>query len=815
MIAGAHFQPLASLVEHALTLADCQSETELMQVGAVIESVYHAASSEELYRSIVGILPRFFNADRASITVYHAETQEIEFVAIHGLVDTDEHMQLGKRMQIGKTYDQYHASVSTPGIWSPAVGDDNTQARSPRRSLRALGLQSVMNVPIYDREIIVGTLNLGAMSATFSEENLALLIQISRLIGIAAERIRINDVQAAAAIRHRLYAQHLELLNDLGEKLSLVNNTNEAFDLISDFAKELVDAVRVSYCVLEPDQESIRIIGLVGATSDRKGQVLSLERSGLAEILIDGKQRYVTDLLHSKSESQRSLGRSGFNHLWSMPIVSAGDIIGALNISSKVVSLDPGDATSVIATLSRFLGSTLQRLEAQNQTLQMMAEVEHRARTDMLTGLPNRSEFHRRLQNELARADDRGEGVGVMFLDLDLFKNVNDTLGHAVGDQLLCEISRRLEQLFDEQDCVARIGGDEFLVMASGISSPLQLKRISRELINTIRQPLPVAGRTLQVGVSIGAVCYPQDGIDGVALIKNADIAMYHAKALGRNQCQVFNDALAASVSRRVRLEAMLRDAIPNQELSLVFQPQFDFTSDRVIAVEALLRWNHPQEGFIPPDEFIGIAEQCGIVSELTDWVIARSLDALKTFRRIQPELRVAVNVSASEFSSHGELFERVTAALSESGLPADALELELTETALLSHPEHASDLIDKLSARGIQLAIDDFGTGYASLSYLLQLPINTIKIDRSFVSGVDSDERKQSVVAGIVAIASGMGLYSVGEGAETAAELDWLLANGCRSAQGYYLSRPVTGDEVPQKLHELSGSAKAAWRAA
>jgi len=791
--------------------ADCQSETELMQVGAVIEAVYHAASSEELYRSIVEILPGFFNADRASITVYHAESQEIEFVAIHGLVDTEERMQLGKRMQIGKTYEQYHAKVSTPAIWSPVEGDDNTRAGTPGSSLRDLGLQSVMNVPIYDREIVVGTLNLATKSAIFSEENLALLTQISRLIGIAAERIRNSDVQAAAATRHRLYTQHLELLNDLGENLSLVNDTHEAFDQISEFAKQLVDAVRVSYCVLEPDQENIRIIGLVGSTSDRKGQVLSLERSGLAEILIDGKQRYVTDLLHSKSESQRSLGQSGFNHLWSMPIVSAGDIIGALNICSKVVSLDPGDATSVIATLSRFLGSTLQRLEAQNETLQMMAEVEHRARTDMLTDLPNRSEFHRRLQNELACADKRSESVGVMFLDLDLFKNVNDTLGHAVGDQLLCVISRRLEQLFDEQDCVARIGGDEFLVMARGITSRAQLTRISQELIETIRHPLLVAGRTLEVGVSIGVVCYPQDGIDGEALIKNADIAMYHAKALGRNQCQIFSDALAASVSRRVRLEAMLRDAIPNQELSLVFQPQFDFPSDRVVAVEALLRWNHPQEGFIPPDEFIGIAEQCGIVSELTDWVIAQSLSVLKTFRRIEPDLRVAVNVSASEFSYHGELFERITAALSESGLPAEALELELKETALLSHPEHASDLIDKLSAQGIQLAIDDFGTGYASLSYLIQLPINTIKIDRSFVSGVDNDERKQSVVAGIVAIAGGMGLYSVGEGAETVEELNWLVANGCRSAQGYYLCRPVAFDEIPQRLVELSGSAKAA----
>ncbi len=794
-----------------MTPTDSQSESELMQVSAVIEAVYHAASSEELYRSIVKILPKFFNADRASITVYHADTQEIEFVALNGLVDPDERMQLGKRMQINKTYEQYHANVSTPGIWSPVVNDGSPRARNPQGSLRGIGLVSVMNAPVYDRDVIVGTLNLGSKLVHFTDANLALLVQIAKLIGIAAERIRNTNIQTAAASRQRLYAQHLELLNDLGEELSLVDDTHKAFDLISEFAKELVDAVRVSYCVLEPDQKNIRIMGLVGATSDKRGQVLSLERSGLAEVLIGGKQRYATDLLLSESESQRSLGRSGLNHLWSMPIVSAGDIIGVLNISSKVISLDSGDATSVIATLSRFLGSTLQRLEAQQETLEMMAEVEHRARTDMLTGLPNRSEFHRRLQVELARAEQNCVCVGVLFLDLDLFKNINDTLGHAVGDQLLCDISRRLEKLAGEDDTVARIGGDEFLVLIANIESHAQLKKISMQLIETIRQPLVIAERIMEVGVSIGAVCYPQDGNDDEELIKNADIAMYHAKALGRNQCQVFNDALAASVSRRVKLESLLRDAIANREFSLVFQPQFDFTTESVIAVEALLRWNHPQEGFIPPDEFIGIAEQCGIVSQLTDWVIVESLAALKTFRRTEPGLRVAVNVSASEFSSHSDLFERVTTALRESGLAADALELELTETALLSHPEHASELITRLSAEGIQLAIDDFGTGYASLSYLIQLPINTIKIDRSFVDGVDSDERKQSVVAGIVAIAGGMGLYSVGEGVETQDELNWLIANGCHSAQGYYLSTPVAAEEIALKLSELSSLSRAA----
>jgi EAL domain-containing protein (putative c-di-GMP-specific phosphodiesterase class I) len=229
------------------------------------------------------------------------------------------------------------------------------------------------------------------------------------------------------------------------------------------------------------------------------------------------------------------------------------------------------------------------------------------------------------------------------------------------------------------------------------------------------------------------------------------------------------------------------------------------------VAVEALLRWNHPLEGFIPPDEFIGVAEQCGAIDRITDWVIEHSLSAVSGFRKFVPDLRVAVNVSANEFSSHNDLYNRVSQALARSGLPSDALELELTETALLSHPEHASDLIRKLSDAGIQIAIDDFGTGYASMSHLIQLPINTIKIDRSFVDGLECDARKQSVVKGILAIANGMDLYSVGEGVETAEQFDCLNKYGCLSAQGYLLSKPVPEDEVCNVLMSLDGQIEAA----
>lgn len=782
-----------------------------MQIGALIEAIYHVESRDMLFKEIVAIIPDFIDSDRVSVTVYDEKSQSIWAAAMHGVEDPEGKFALGRQVKICKNYQQYHDTVCEASIWQPDDEQAGKSSKSTRTPLQQMKMLSVMNVPIWAHGRIIGTINVGSCTLGYTEYHLSKLDQITKLVGVAAERIAHNELQTAAGNRQRLYAEHLQLLNVLGEKLSLITSVDEAFERVSDCIKKLVDASRVSYCVLEQDRQHIKIIGLAGSTSDSAGQLVPLEQSGLADILIHGRTRYVTDLVNSEVASQRSLGRSGVNHLWSFPIVANNTILGALNIGTQSIALEVEDASSVLATLSRFLGSTLQRLEAQQQTLKMIEEIEQQARTDMLTGLPNRTEFYRRLDEKILEAADTGAQVGVLFLDLDLFKNINDTLGHAIGDELLCRVSERFEQFSDEHNLVARIGGDEFLIMCPDTNSTVELGIIGQRLIQTIRQPLEVADKTLQIGVSIGAVSYPEHGSSRDELIKNADIAMYHAKASGRNQCRVFNDQLAASVGRRVHLESQLVDAISKDQFSLVFQPQYDFNSRRPVAVEALLRWNHPIEGFIPPDEFIGVAEQCGAIDQITDWVIEHSLSAVSGFRKFVPDLRVAVNVSASEFSSHSDLYNRVSQALARSGLPSDALELELTETALLSHPEHASELIRKFSNVGIQIAIDDFGTGYASMSHLIQLPINTIKIDRSFVDGLERDARKQSVVQGILAIANRMDLYSVGEGVETAEQFDCLNRYGCLSAQGYLLSKPVPEDEVCKVLMSLDGQIKAA----
>lgn len=432
-------------------------------------------------------------------------------------------------------------------------------------------------------------------------------------------------------------------------------------------------------------------------------------------------------------------------------------------------------------------------------------------RSDALTGLCNRTELRRRLQDSIDNAKVRNETIGVMFLDLDLFKLINDTLGHTVGDAMLRVVARRIESALDASHTVARVGGDEFIILLPGITDSDELRHIATAIVDSLKSPINSDAFELEIGASIGVCSFPKDGDSVDELIKNADIAMYQAKDLGRNRYHFYTSELGEALTRQVELSRALSSAIRNQEFHLVYQPQIDIDSGRIVSIEALLRWQHPEDGDIPPDVFIPIAESSGQISEITSWVLENALVSLASWRQLQPDLRVAINVSAREFSGSSRLIERVTEALEKSGLSPQSLELELTETALLSHPEKAAELVQQLSDAGIQLAIDDFGTGYASLSYLIQMPIDTIKIDRSFVTGLEDDRCKQAVVSGILTIAADMQLACVGEGVETSEQLCWLQQNGCQYAQGFLISKPCCASDLADLLVRQGSAGKPA----
>jgi len=426
----------------------------------------------------------------------------------------------------------------------------------------------------------------------------------------------------------------------------------------------------------------------------------------------------------------------------------------------------------------------------------------HIAQHDALTGLPNRMALLMRLAQLLPEARRHGWKVAMMFLDLDRFKIINDTLGHQIGDDLLREVACRLSSVVRETDFVARLGGDEFVIILPGITGPADAATVAGKAIVALSKSIEANGHELHTSPSIGISVFPDDGPDGDTILKNADTAMYHAKAAGRNNFQFFADEMNLISSERLKIEHKLRHAIARNELVLCFQPQFRASDATPIGVEALLRWHHPTEGLISPARFIPVAEETGIIVEIGEWVLANACCEMKRWidAGLKP-MRIAVNVSARQLRRR-DFAETVANALTASGLPAELLELEITESSVMENPQEAILILERLGRMGVTLAIDDFGTGYSSLAYLKLFPIDHLKIDRSFVADIETDLNDRAIAFGTIALAHSLGLKVIAEGVETDDQLDLLRTNGCDEIQGFLLSKPLYSAAAFAFLH-------------
>jgi diguanylate cyclase (GGDEF)-like protein len=419
--------------------------------------------------------------------------------------------------------------------------------------------------------------------------------------------------------------------------------------------------------------------------------------------------------------------------------------------------------------------------------------IERRAEHDGLTGLPNRMLFNDRLCRALAHARRNDLPVAVMFLDLDRFKEVNDSLGHAAGDELLRHAAARMRACVRDEDTVARLGGDEFAFLLPYLSGIDGAVRVARRLLAAFAEPVELGGQPVVVTPSIGVSLFPQDGADAEAIVEGADAAMYRAKERGRNTFEIFSPALRAEAQERVALESALRRGLEREEFILHYQPKVDIRTGQITGAEALVRWQHPDRGLVFPDSFIPLAEQTGLITALGEFVIAAACEQLGAWRAAElPPLTVAVNVSACQLREG--LAEYVGRALRLADLDGPSLELELTESAALESLEHTVDQIEELRALGVTCSIDDFGTGYCGLSYLNRLPIDALKIDRSFITELSGGS--DTIVAAVIALGHSLGLKVIAEGVETADQLAYLAGRGCDEMQGYLFSRPVPADE-------------------
>ncbi|MEH6348120.1 MAG: EAL domain-containing protein [Bermanella sp.] len=436
------------------------------------------------------------------------------------------------------------------------------------------------------------------------------------------------------------------------------------------------------------------------------------------------------------------------------------------------------------------------------QEKQAQDHIQHLAYHDPLTDLPNRSLLKDRIGHTILEARREGFSLALMFIDLDRFKIINDSLGHLIGDKLLQSVALRIKSSLRDSDTVARFGGDEFVVLLSGIRNLDRTNQVSTRIMELMSETFHIDGHVFHTSASIGISLFPQDGDDTETLMKHADIAMYHAKEEGRNNTQFFNAQMNQKALDRLEIESGLHRALEKQELELFYQPQVNLSTHQIVGLEALIRWRHPQKGLVAPLNFISIAEESDLIHAIGDWVL---LEACRQGKALQElgfsQLTMAVNLSARQFEKSSRLLESVATALNKSGLEAKYLELEVTETVLMRDKENGTATLVELQAMGVGLSLDDFGTGYSSLSYLRRFPIDTLKVDQSFISSIGTNKESEAIVIAIISLAHNLGLKVVAEGVETHEQLQFLQEQLCEIYQGYLCSKPVPAELLTELL--------------
>jgi diguanylate cyclase (GGDEF)-like protein len=486
----------------------------------------------------------------------------------------------------------------------------------------------------------------------------------------------------------------------------------------------------------------------------------------------------------------------GYRSCWSTPVLShQGEVLGVFAMYSRTVREPSKAETNLIEITTRLAGIAIERKQAEER-------IHYMANHDALTGLPNRVVLGDRLEQAIRHARHHDRWVTVVFLDLDNFKFVNDSLGHSAGDGLLMTVANRMLASVRDIDTVVRLGGDEFVILLS--DQPRSVEHVSQTLQkirSAISEPVDLQGHRLKVTCSIGIANYPEDGMTADTLLANADAAMYRAKYVGRDNFLFYAPEFNAEAHEKLVMQKDLQDALANAELSLRYQPQVDLRTNRIFATEALARWHHPTKGSIPPDRFIPVAEETGLILRIGDWVLHEACRQNRAWQDAGlPPMAVCVNVSARQFKERN-LADRVVSALRESGLEARYLELELTESLIMQDVNLAIATMKELQGLGVQLSIDDFGTGYSSLSALKTFPVTRLKIDKSFIDDLATNANDRAVAGAIISLAQKLNLRVTAEGVETDEQVAFLRDNNCHEMQGYRFSKPVPSADIHKLL--------------
>ncbi|MEM7255966.1 MAG: EAL domain-containing protein [Pseudomonadota bacterium] len=639
---------------------------------------------------------------------------------------------------------------------------------------------------------------------TLNAQDLSLLTKVAEQISMAVENVRLHEKTRADLNRTRAFYE-------ISQSIREADNTA---DMLDEIIRSTRLAVSARWAIIYKFDYERQVVELVSKTAYDSSPLMALDfeqlNSGLTGWAIE--HREVVLALDVKADPRENKYVREYK--------DDGDQIGSAIVAPLLVRGRPigtlavvnSDHDEVFTEEDRDLISTDATQSALALTQhQLQVQIQHQAYHDSLTGLPNRSVLDIRLQQSMQASLENQAMTAVMFIDLDGFKHINDTLGHHVGDTILIDVSRRLKTVVTGNNTLVRLGGDEFAVIIGNLNSRAAAMAIGDDILQVLEPSFTVDHHRLHIGASIGISMYPDDTSEAGSLLRYADSAMYHAKAEGKNNVRCFVPALAQQANERLELENYLRHALDMNELFLEYQPQFCLQSQQLIGFEALLRWNHPQRGRLSPDLFIPIAEESGLIVPIGRWVLEEVCrQSMQWQAQGYPPMRVAVNISAVQFA-RDDFIDQVEAVLNHSDMPTQLLEFEVTESVVMRDVKLVIQRLRKLRKMGLRIAIDDFGTGYSSLRYLQQLPLDALKIDRSFIAAASDRQQDRALIETIIELAQRFGLNTVAEGVENQAQLDYLKHAGCTDAQGYHFAKPLPADDVERLYFHVDDQGRSA----
>lgn len=745
---------------------------------------------DPLLQSMSDIVIEVTEADNALILMVDETEEYLHVVASAGPMGKK---NIGKRREYGVGFAGIAWSTKESQYLQDCEENDATKGFWPAGS-------QLVAVPLIPDDKVIGVVVLVASAHCTNFRTSTGMVE--PFVSLASLAI----VNAKSRELNELELSHMRALREINVLLGDFENTAKLIQSVSKTIMNAMDISRVVYFAVEDDG----VTEHADIWAKRNG-IISKGESILEHILAEGINGWVyrnnepAFLPRNHEDTRESIDArakrkaANIGSTFTVPITSTDRVVGVISISRDVAKrdLNENERNLFISICSQISSALLNR--------ELSVALKHRAFHDSLTELPNRYCFERELEADLEALKESHSTKGaVLFLDLDGFKSVNDSLGHHYGDELLGHVADRFKSCLNKKDTIARVGGDEFAIISRDIASTAEAVSIASRLIESLRVNFDINGVRVKIGASIGLSFFPQDGHNAETLIRNADEAMYRAKANGKGQIICFDQAMADESKRRVQLESELRDAVKHNRFVLYFQPQVHTYTGEVSSVEALIRWQHSERGFISPGEFIPIAEEAGLVNTIGNWVLEESVKLLASWRGGPLDnIRIGVNVAASQVLE--EFFsERILRLLDAYSISPSLLEIEVTESIVMNEIQVVVSALNTLREAGVRIAIDDFGTGYSSLSYLQDLPLDVLKIDRSFINRLESERKGESVANTIMLLAKGLGLETVAEGVETRVQFRQVQQLGCKMIQGYYFAKPCSIEELVDTISAI-----------